>query len=100
MRLDHCATPEAVTVVIVDPMDFRRAGVARVLSSWAEPHGFQVHSVPCPPPPAVPDVPATCSMLILSVGHWSLKEALVRNWVQALRATIPERPLVIISERE
>jgi DNA-binding NarL/FixJ family response regulator len=100
MQSNSFATPEVATVVIVDPMDLRRAGVARILNSWAEPHGLQVHSVPCPPPPSLPDVPPTCGMLILSVGHWSLKEPLVQNWVQALRATVPERPLVIMSDRE
>jgi DNA-binding NarL/FixJ family response regulator len=91
---------EVAAVIIIDPMDFRRAGVASLLQSWAGPRGYGIHAMGCAPPPAKPHVPSECGILVLSIGHWSLKEALVEEWAQSLSATVPSRPVVIMSERE
>jgi DNA-binding NarL/FixJ family response regulator len=98
MHSAHCEANQPL--VIVDPMDFRRAGLASLLQSWAEPRGYSVFAMPCASPATAPQIPSECRILVLSIGHWSLKEPLVQDWAQSLRAAVPDRPLIVMSERE
>lgn len=87
-------------IVVFDPLKLRRAGFGSFLKAWAEQMDLAIIE-------ATPTATATnswteseCRMTMLVVGGSAVNGPEARDWIEHVRAVLPDPPLVIISDRE
>jgi DNA-binding NarL/FixJ family response regulator len=87
-------------IVIVDPLNLRRAGVAGFLRPWAGANQVDVLSRP---PDLASEVLAPdrdIRLVVLNVGSGSLTDAEPAGWLRAVIQTFASAPVAVISDRD
>ena len=98
----HCASqmhPEKPHIVIIDSKKLRQAGIVHLLDAWAGAIGLTVTAVDLASP-IESRKPASCAMVILSVGSASVEDPQQQALIKCTRKSMPRAPLVIFSDRE
>src|SRR5262245_37603244 len=95
----HYARPEKPHIVIIDSKKLRQAGIVHLLDTWASTVGLTVTAVDSASPNEMPK-PASCAMVILSLGSASLEVPQQQALIKSTRKSMPRAPLVIFSDRE
>jgi DNA-binding NarL/FixJ family response regulator len=86
------------TIVVVDAMELRRAGMISLLKPWADDGGLQLRSIT--PDEAINffDEQSDCRMLIICFGGDSTLAPKNLRQIRVLRALAPDVPLVVVSD--
>lgn len=85
-------------VLIVDPKSLRRAEIATFLQVWSESAGLSVIAATDLPEDAIQS--GHCRLAIVNVGGTAVGSSENQRCIKAIRALMPETPLVVISDRE
>jgi len=93
------ARPEKPHIVIIDSKKLRQAGIVHLLDTWASAIGLTVTAVDLASPIEMPK-PASCAMVILSLGSASVEVPQQQALIKSTRKSLPRAPLVIFSDRE
>lgn len=95
----HTSEPDmhkGSAVIIVDALNFRRAGLIAVLNAWAISSGWTLMPVA--------DVDfskaVSCNMFILNLGGRSISDSDHLRWIGHVREQPSEKPFVIMSDRQ
>ena len=91
--------PEKPHIVIIDSKKLRQAGIVHLLDAWASAIGLTVTAVDLASPIEMPK-PASCAMVILSLGSASVEDPQQQALIKSTRKSMPRAPLVIFSDRE
>ena len=91
--------PEKPHIVIIDSKKLRQAGVVHLLDAWASANGLTVTAVDVASPIEMRK-PASCAMVILSVGSASVEDPQQQALIKCTRKSMPRAPFVIFSDRE
>ena len=91
--------PEKPHIVIIDSKKLRQAGIVHLLDAWASAIGLTVTAVDLASPIEMPK-PASCAMLILSLGSASVEVPQQQALIKSTRKSMPRAPLVIFSDRD
>jgi DNA-binding NarL/FixJ family response regulator len=91
--------PEKPHIVIIDSKKLRQAGIVHLLDAWAGAIGLTVTATDLASP-IERHKPASCAMVILSVGSASVEDPQQQALIKCTRKSIPRAPLVIFSDRE
>ena len=95
----HYARPEKPHIVIIDSKKLRQAGIVHLLDAWARAIGLTVTAVDLASPIEMRK-PASCAMVILSLGSASVEDPQQQALIKSTRKSMPRAPLVIFSDRE
>jgi DNA-binding NarL/FixJ family response regulator len=95
----HYARPEKPHIVIIDSKKLRQAGIVHLLDAWASAIGLAVTAVDVANPIGMCK-PASCEMVILSVGSASVEDPQQQALIKCTRKSMPRAPFVIFSDRE
>ena len=98
MRTNY-ARPEKPHIVIIDSKKLRQAGIVHLLDAWAGAIGLTVTAVDLASPIEMCK-PASCAMVILSLGSASVEDPQQQALIKSTRKSMPRAPLVIFSDRE
>ncbi|NJL50349.1 MAG: response regulator transcription factor [Blastochloris sp.] len=93
-------TSETATMIVVDALPLRRAGLSELLRIWAEGLGLEIFAVG---PEGLSvlsehDVRRTVA-IVLSLGEVSIRETDVRQLIDHARRLFAATPLVVVSDR-
>jgi DNA-binding NarL/FixJ family response regulator len=92
------AEKEKSTVIIIDEMEIRRSGVVSLLGAWAESGGLRLTSVGLDEAvPAIESGEGVC-MIVFNAGGDPITSGNTINYLEQLRAQVPDIPLVIMSD--
>ena len=95
----HYARPEKPHIVIINSKKLRQAGIVHLLEAWAGGIGLTVTALDLAS--AIERrKPASCAMVILSVGSASVEDPQQQALIKCSRKSMPRAPLVIFSDRE
>lgn len=85
-------------VLVLDNMRFRRAALHRLLDDWAARTGLELEQAD-PQTRCVDDAQSpSAKMVVLSLGSLSVSDNDSGRWISYCRGSMPETPLVIISD--
>jgi DNA-binding NarL/FixJ family response regulator len=91
--------PKSTTVLVLDSLELRRAGVVSFLTPWANDNNIKI--VPIDPHEALAQSSASLfKMILLVIGAQGVADAEPQAWIAALHAKFADTPLVLVSERE
>lgn len=97
MLLEKICTP---TILVMDAMEFRRAGVLCSLEAWAASIGATAMGVaPANFEEEMPDE-ADIVLVVLSLGGLPLASEDAQRWLGQIRTVLPGRPVAILSDIE
>jgi DNA-binding NarL/FixJ family response regulator len=98
--MSHIATQttQGPAILIVDDMQFRRAGLVSLLRTWAEPQHIDVLGIDSETPIPLPS--SQCRIVVLNVGRAAVADGPARSCIDSIRSQLPGAPLVIVSERD
>jgi DNA-binding NarL/FixJ family response regulator len=87
-------------ILVFDPLILRRAGFGSFLRSWAEQRKLAI--IEATPAVTAADAwtGAECRMAMLTVGGSTLSGPEAQDWIERVRARLPDAPLVIVSDRD
>ncbi|MDB5540758.1 MAG: hypothetical protein JWQ89_2485 [Devosia sp.] len=87
------------SVIIVDAMAFRRAGLAALLEPWANSIGME--AVEVAPNELNADLLAATDpkFVVLNVGGTSLHATNPATWASSIRRILPDTPCLVLSDR-
>jgi DNA-binding NarL/FixJ family response regulator len=86
------------SIVIIDSLSLRRAGIAGLLEPWATAAGLRLISMSPTDACAGLDSDSECRMLIFSLGGDSILQRENLQHLKVVRAIAPEIPLVIVRD--
>ena len=87
------------SVLVIDSLELRRAGVVSFLTRWADDSNIKL--VPVDPPEALAQPSAALfKMILLVIGAQGVADTEPQAWISALHAKFADTPLVLVSERE
>jgi DNA-binding NarL/FixJ family response regulator len=86
------------TVLVVDAMDLRRAGIVSLLAPWADFGGLELVSLTPDEAANELDTVSNCRMLIFGFGGESVLSRRNLRHMQVLRALVPDIPLIVVSD--
>ena len=89
--------PEGPTVLVVDALELRRAGVVSLLRPWADSSGTSIVAIA--PPAILSDLPPF-KMMVLVIGALSVGDPEPQTWISSLSSAHADVPLVLVSDRE
>ncbi|MCO6417821.1 response regulator transcription factor [Siccirubricoccus sp. KC 17139] len=87
-------------VLVLDQQALRRASIAAFLQDWALGNRVVVETGPADMTDAVVTAGKRIALCILNVGGMSVEESSPSEWLKAANASLPETPLVVVSDRE
>jgi len=87
-------------IALIDPMEFRRAGLSRLLEDWANTNEISILAFDSAAALAEANVGARCKMAILSIGGAPTNNTDVLLWIDQIRASAPHANLVILSDQK
>ena len=91
--------PEKPHIVIIDSKKLRQASIVHLLDAWANANGLTVTAVDVASPIEMRK-PASCAMVILSLGSASVADPKQQALIKCTRKSMPRAPFVIFSDRE
>ncbi|WP_230532356.1 response regulator transcription factor [Microvirga roseola] len=89
---------ESLVIALIDALEFRRAGIARLLEEWAEASGISIASLDSPSSLAEIRPPRQCRMAILSIGAAYVGDSNISHALEQIRTAVPDASLVILSD--
>jgi DNA-binding NarL/FixJ family response regulator len=97
MQQSAHSDPAGPSVLIIDALELRRAGVASLLKPWADSSGTTIVAIA--PPATLSDLPPF-KMIVLVIGALRVGDPEPRAWISSLLSAHAGVPLVLVSDRE
>ncbi|NJL50347.1 MAG: response regulator transcription factor [Blastochloris sp.] len=95
-----CAIETDSTVIVVDPLQLRRASVHSFLSIWGRVNDLSISAFAPDEEPAEPLQTRDVLMAVLSIGGLRLSDPEPQRWLDAWRDRTGNAPLVIVTDCE
>lgn len=96
MYVSERTSGEETTVIVVDALNFRRAGLTSLLDTWAVSLGLTLISVE-----DLETARSTaCKLVIVNLGGEAIGDGDSGHWMEPLRDPLSKKSFVIISDRE
>src|ERR1700752_1050607 len=86
------------SILVIDSLELRRAGVVSFLTPWADDSNIKI--VPIDPHEALAQSNALFKMILLVIGAQGVADAEPQSWIASLHDKYADTPLVLVSERE
>lgn len=87
-------------ILVVDVLDFRRAGIVCFLNSWATKESLELISAQSHKACEKLDVDYDCKMIVFSIGGSSVTSRENLKELRVLHALAPHAPLVVVADSE
>jgi len=87
------------SVLIIDSLELRRAGVVGFLQPWADEGQIKIVQI-TPQEALAQSSDVLFRMILLVLGAQGVAEAEPQNWIATLQSKYTDTPLVLLSERE
>jgi DNA-binding NarL/FixJ family response regulator len=95
----HLKANKTAAVLVIDPLELRRAGVVSFLRPWADDGNIDILQInPAEALERRGDIPIR--MILLVIGAQCVAESDPQNWIAGLHGKYADSPLVLMSERE
>jgi DNA-binding NarL/FixJ family response regulator len=86
------------SILVIDSLELRRAGVVSFLTPWADDSHIKI--VPIDPHEALAQSNALFKMILLVIGAQGVADPEPQSWIASLHDKYADTPLVLVSERE
>jgi DNA-binding NarL/FixJ family response regulator len=91
--------PKSPTVLVIDALELRRAGVVSFLTPWADDSNIKIVAID--PHEALAQAGnSPFRMILLVIGAQGVAEPEPQRWIASLHDKYADTPLVLVSERE
>lgn len=91
--------PKSPTVLVIDTLELRRAGVVSFLTPWADDSNIKIVAID-PHEALAQSGVSPFKMILLVIGAQGVAEPEPQSWIAALHDKYADTPLVLVSERE
>jgi DNA-binding NarL/FixJ family response regulator len=91
-----------LSILVVDALELRRAGVVSLLRPWTDANELQIVEASSPAMPLAPtlELGNSYKMILLIVGFAGVSDSKIQSWIKLLASRYVGVPLVLISDRD
>ncbi len=91
-----------LSILVIDALELRRAGVVSLLKPWTDANAMEIVEASSPALPLAPTLESVNSykMVLLIVGFAGVSDPKIQSWIKLLASRYVGVPLVLISDRE
>jgi len=87
------------SVLVIDSLELRRAGVVSFLTPWADESHIKIVQID-PEEALAQSSGSPFKMILLVIGARGVEDAEAQNWIASLHGKYADTPLVLVSERD